>query len=307
MGVDPTVSVLRSLLQKAVRMSAPEVAVATVQALRSWRNDAWVSQRLQVIAFEEAHHIAFDLGFPLPQQGMIAAENELVRRLCLTTKDKSATGLASLALATAQGSPYVRFVLGRRYAMLDAVDEVMSYLRDPEVLFDTLDGRDATCARAAYKSATFEWDRAFVVAAAYLRGEERPDPVPCTPTAWDDFPWHLAYDKHSPTGKIVMGMTSTASGVQQRRVEAVTFLCGSGQCCDSHDSVWWEAERARCLRHVGLTLDDAYDLYAKVEPHWIEQAYRFAPQLTRGLGNFAPRPPMSNNPTTRPDAPAQMS
>ena len=297
MGLDPTVGVLRSLLQKAVRMSAPEVAVSTAQALRARRNDHWVSQRLQVIAFEEAHHVAFDLGFPLPQHGMIAAENELLRRLCVTVKDKSATGLASLALNTYQGSPYTRAVLAGQPAMYDAVEEVISYLRDPEMLFATLDARDARCARVAYSAATFEWDRAFIVAAAYLRAEERPEPVSCGPTAWDDFPWHLAYDKHSATGKLVMAAVSTASGVQQRRVEAVTFLCGSGQCCDANDSLWWEAERARCLRHVGLSLEEAQDLYAQVEHHWIAQAYRYAPQLTRGLGTFAPLPPMRNNPT----------
>lgn len=290
MGFDPIIGVLRSLLQKAVRMSAPDVALAAMQALRARRNGSWVSQRLQVISFEEAHHVAFDMGFPLKQAGLIGAENAVARSLCTTTKDKSATGLACMARGLYYGSPYVYAVLTDFPAMRDEVEDFMPYLAEPDSAFGALNAQASACAWAAYRSAIFEWDKAFVAAAAYLYFHPNPARTPCSPTAWADFPWHLVYDKHSDSGRQVLQAVVQDAGIQQRRVEAVTFLCGSGQCCDAHPSLWWEAERARCLRHVGLSLDDAESIYADLEPFWIKNAQRHLPSLMRALEPFAPDP-----------------
>ena len=90
---------LRSLLQKAVRRGASDIAGAAVHNLLTLGDQAWLRSRAVVITFEESWPLA--LGLTLTRDPI--SKVDALLRVSHAVKQKDAAGMGALAFALHEG------------------------------------------------------------------------------------------------------------------------------------------------------------------------------------------------------------
>lgn len=263
---DSTDPRLRSLLQKAVRRGFTKVADATARKLDALGDRTWLRSRAVVITFEEC--------WPMGQFLAITREPEsrfgAISSVSFRVKQKDAAGLGALAHEYHEGDR----------SMLDVVPDtsdlrnVSEALSRPAAFFpwarsQCRSSEASAVVEAAEKylaAATWAWDKACILAGAYLASKGG---LPlCSPLAPTDseFPYWVALDKHTPQGKEVLQQIGHELGTSYRQLIWSGFYFESARVNAQLASPWFEAERSWRLRGAGLTLQTAERLWERVRP-----------------------------------------
>jgi hypothetical protein len=257
---------MRSLLQKAVRRGADAAVEATTRSILDLGDRAWLRSRSVVITFEEAWPLAQSLSLTRDQDTRLAA----LLRVSRATKQKDAAGLGALAFALHEGDE----------SMLDLVpsDEALQLvaagLDQPAEHFKWTLARCSSAAGQAVieaakrylPSATWGWDKATILAAAYLAGSgEVPDPKPAGPSV-RAFPYWVALDKHTPEGKDALRKVAATWHLSYRQLIWAGFYFESALVNASEPSQWFQIEQCWRLRKAGLDSKSAEDLWRRVRP-----------------------------------------
>jgi len=257
---------LRSLLQKAVRRGAPQVVEATARCLLALGDKTWLRSRAVVITFEEAWPLAQSLRITQDHETKIIALLSAAR----SAKQKDAAGLGALAFAFHEGDKSMEDVVPSRRD-LRIVSEAVS--RPAEFFgWATTQCRsecEASVVRVAREylpAATWGWDKATILAGAFLAVSAGLPPLPPGELMGTDFPYWVALDKHTPEGKEALHQVGVSQGERYRQLIWASFYCESAVVNRLCPSVWFAAEREWRLRKAGLTLDAAAQLWSRVGP-----------------------------------------
>jgi hypothetical protein len=255
---DPRV---RSLLQKASRRGHTHVVETAVRHLNKVGDRSWLRSRAVVITFEECWPLAELLSIDRePSSKMQALLN-----VAGCAKQKDAAGIGALAYAYKEGD----------HSMADYVPDewtlriVAEALKRPAEFFDwaareCLSERGLRIIKSARQylaAATWEWDKACILAGALLAAiYEVPIAEPAK-TQEDEFPYWVALDKHTPQGKAALHHVALQLKVSYRQLIWVSFYCESATVNALRPSPWFEAEKYWRLRKSGLSISLANDLW----------------------------------------------
>lgn len=257
---------LRSLLQKAVRRGADSVVEATIRNIIALGDQAWLRSRAVVITFEESWPLAQSLTLTRDQQTKKVA----LLRVSHSTKQKDAAGLGALAFAFHEGDQ----------SMLDLVPSektlrvVSTGLDRPNAYFGWVlsqcpsveSSRVVVTAREYLSAATWGWDKATILAAAFLAASGGVPALPLPEPVSSDFPYWVALDKHTPEGKEALRRVGIKFGIAYRKLIWTGFYCESAAVNALEPSTWFEVERSWRLRKAGLNMQSATELWFRVRP-----------------------------------------
>lgn len=283
----------RSLLQKAIRRSNPDVATATFWHLAKTKEEfRWVRSRLAVLTFEEAWPYGLKVSFG-------RSESEILGHLitlCSVKKNKDAAGLGSLAFAFSEGDStvlrdddhdwYIRVVAKalkdkekfRAWAQAESIN------LSPEqtaLIANAIDGS---------KKAGWPWDKAFTYAAALFALKS---PVPAldqvTTNAYNKFPFWVAIDNHTQQGKEAIRLAAAQLHIPANTALWLSFYYESATCSDLTESPWWEREKRWRLSKLGVGEREAFNKWSQLRPLIREHLAKEAMALeTRVMESWRP-------------------
>lgn len=279
-STDPRV---RSLLQKAVRRGDAEVVQWTARHLHNAGDKTWLRSRVVVITFEECWPMAKHLHITTQLNTRIAA----LFRVASAIKQKDAAGLGSLAYAFTVGHQGVLDVAPDH----DAIRIVSEAIQRPKHFLDWAEVNSGSssamqvvsAARQYLAAATWPWDKACVLAGAYLAAVDGVPQCREANEATPNFPYWVALDKHTPQGKEVLRQLARERSISYRHLIWTSFYFESAKVNAIVDSPWWLAERTWRLKRAGLTADSARYLWEQLRADVAERLSSEGQQLRRDI------------------------
>lgn len=266
-----THQVCRSLLQKTVRRGNADITHKVAHHLYLIGDLQWLLMRTPVIVFEECWPLSSNLPSALDYTSIM----DVLIQTANSIKMKDAAGLGTLGYALSKGDYSVlsNSVEDHHIKIISSAiarpQEFWNWaLRDSNT--DSVQ-RLTESAYKAYRRGGWPWDRAFMQAAVYLAITSGvPDVMPAT-TQFDDFDFWVAIDKHTPTGKKVISNVSKLAKIPYRQVLWTSFYFEGAITNDSVNSPWWSREINWRLAKIGLTYNQARDIWKKLQPIISEQ------------------------------------
>lgn len=259
---------LRSLLQKAVRRGHKEVVSRVVAALEKIGDQRWLRSRCAVIGAEECWPKLCDLDPNLSEGGRV----RWFVRIAESQKFKDAAGLGTLGYSASEGD----------FSVFDGADSdrtikiIAEGIKRPadywNWLIENSRARNLSWKIQKMRSfvpwATWPWDKAFIIASAYLTAFQPSEGGLENCGANDgDFPYWVAIDKHTDEGKIALREVAKKIGCPYRKLNWVSYYCESAVVNNLYASPWWDREKQWRLGRIGLTIEEAEQLWqsAKTE------------------------------------------
>lgn len=269
----------RSLLQKAVRRGNVEVVKRVLILLEKLGDRTWIRSRCAVIGAEECWPLLCELDPNLSEAGRARWFTQIAE----STKFKDAAGLGTLAYIASEGDDSV----------FDGTEEdrliriVAEGIKRPSDYWNWVieEGRSKGLSwqiqkmRSFVPWATWPWDKAFILATALLtnnRVEHRSEAIE---KVGGDFPYWVAIDKHTDEGKIALKAVAKRVGCPYRRLNWVSYYCESAVVNDLNGSLWWEREKRWRLGRVGLTPNEADELWQSARAHFYDAVSSDAEKL----------------------------
>lgn len=257
--------ICRSLLQKAVRRGAVSVAEKATIYLIQQGESTWLRNRLGVITFEETWTYTSNLQFTTDENCLIAQYKNLAR----SSKNKDAAGLGSLAYELSKGS----FDILRKNPQENRhIKIVAEAIKRPDDFWAWAKKNTSNLdflkkAETGYKYAGWPWDKAFALASAYLFICDGAPPTTEHDLAPITFPFWVAIDKHTPTGKIALAKCAEKININKSTLGWIQFYLESSKCENLQASLWWEREKAWRLQHEGLRDGKEKAIWQSISEH----------------------------------------
>jgi hypothetical protein len=259
---------LRSLLQKAVRRGVASVVERVAVRLDAIGDTTWLRSRAIVITFEESWPLA--RGMSVDRH--FASKLGVLLKATESVKQKDAAGLGALAHAYREGDTSML----ARVPDQRALRIVAEALERPKEFFDWIHGEARSqpsgdivdSARRYLPAATWDWDKACILAGALLAttADYSSFSLVEAPRTEEAFPYWVALDKHTDEGKAAIKSVAKEVKTTYRELIWVSFYCESAQVNKLAPSPWFEAERSWRLGRVGMSWDSASELWARARP-----------------------------------------
>jgi len=257
----PSRSLLRSLLQKCVRRGYGELAKHVAYTLGSYGDSLWLRSRTGVIIFEECWQAAH----------MLQSEPTIVllEKVASFVKNKDAAGLGSLGYAVSTGdmSPI------EKHPEPLPIKIIAAGLERPESFFkwarerckNEIQESVVNNAAALYPKATWHWDKAFIIAGAYLSTHPGTPDTSISKTIYTDpFPFWVAVDKHTPQGKRALRNAAIKLNIKEHHLQWMSFYFESSTTNQIQASPWWETEVSWRFARLGLEISEAKKIWADI-------------------------------------------
>ena len=274
--------VFRSLLQKAVRRGEVKIVEKVVKYLLSIGDIKWLGRRLTVIIYEEC----WTIGDQITDCNIL----EQYKNLTLTVKNKDAAGLATLAAKYNEGNwSALRGTKPQR----DAITSVANAIKNPDAFWSWVKGQKLAfnkhhgrikAAKVAVSKANFETDKAMMFAAAYFAVK---DEIPITthvqPQQSKDFPYWIAYDKHTSEGKEIIIEACQKINIYASRGMQLAFYFEGALCNQLTASPYWHLSKDWQIENMGYTDTQADIIWNKLKPEIIELTKKRVEELRATL------------------------
>ncbi len=287
---------LRSLLQKAVRRGYLDIVRSAILLLEKKGDKTWLRSRTFVITFEECWPLANQIVI----KGDIASKIDTLLKVTSSFKQKDAAGLGALAYAYMEGDK----------GMLDCIPNIeqLKYvagaLQRPNAFFDWIIKQSNSKvseqiiinAQKSLPAATWQWDKASIIAGALLSISNAINLPETLSENKNDFPYWVALDKHTPSGKIALRKIAKDLKISYREIIWSSFYCESARVNSLYPSNWWEAEKTWRLRRAGLTIESAEKLWLNASKLLENYLYYAAVDLKKSIENTDQ---LSSNSSTR--------
>ena len=272
----------RSYLQKAVRRGQVSLALAIGEHLsdKNVGDGAWLNQRSAIMAFEECPQAWSTMMLSdSKREGQVAWSRHqaltLIQHVTNGTKWKQATGLGVLA----------HFANEKPETLADHRQDIRHHVAAVVTRITELDRGKATAGAEQQAAITpldfahrtfsqrqaWPWDKAFMVAAAYLDELGFVPAYASSATSIPCPPW-VAVDRHTDLGKRAITEVSLRTGQHRKVVEWVSFYAESAllnaesiDYCGGID--WWTEERNWRLGKLGLSIDDSAQIWEGLREH----------------------------------------
>jgi len=272
---DKNLQVEHSLLQKAVRRGNIDVVEKVVKYLLSIGDSKWLHRRLSVMIYEEC--------WPLGNQ--ITESNILEQYIALssTVKNKNAAGLATLAVKYKEGD--WKALRGTK-VQRDAITSVANAIDNQDAFWEWAKengnghiGR-IEAVKTAISKANFDTDKAMMCAAAYFAAK---DTVPLTtqaqPLNSPDFPYWIAFDKHTDYGREVITEAAQEIDIYPSRARQLAFYLEGAKCNQMTASLYWYLAKGWQLHHMNYTPTQAEIAWSQLKPVIMELSKKKAGEL----------------------------
>ncbi len=249
-----TEQICRSLLQKSVRRGATSVTEKAAIHLIQKGDTAWLKNRLGVITFEESWTRVSELQFTTDESSLIKQYIDLSN----ISKNKDAAGLGSLAYELSKG---VTSTISMRDPENKHIKIVAEAIKRPDdfwrwtkkIRLDTVGKNFLEKAELGHRLAGWPWDKAFALASAYLFvSHDIPEVTLQSPKEIIDFPFWVAIDKHTSTGKQALLKCSEKFNLNKTVIGWIQFYLESAKCENLETSPWWEREKSWRLESEGV-------------------------------------------------------
>jgi hypothetical protein len=253
---------VRSLLQKAARRGYSQVVELALARLTQSGDRTWLRSRTVVITFEEC----WPLAALLPTDNESTKKRDHLIRVSHACKQKDAAALGALAYAYGEGDRSMLDLLPEA-RLLQIASEALKRPRDFFQWALSQSGghlnTDIILSAQHYLSvATWPWDKACILAGALLAAVNQVPIVAPSDPPTDAFPYWVALDKHTPSGKAAIAEIAKEMRCGYRRLIWASFYCESARVNRLLESPWWNAERTWRLQRAGLSVDAAENLWA---------------------------------------------
>ncbi len=274
----------RSLLQKAVRRGHDDIVLTTsalLESLSSWEKN-WYRTRTAIITFEECWPLGSELIFNRKFHSKVAALIKVTR----STKSRDAAGLGYLASALIEGDTSVLNGTSDDKHIKIIADAI----KRPGDFWQWIAARKKTDEQAAlaanamrFKHEGMPRDKAVIQAAAYLAVIGNiPSPQQQSPPD-QAFPYWVAFDKHTPEGKLVLRDVARDLHIPPPQLEWSCFYFEGAKTNDEISSEWWERNCRRHFKKVGLPIEEAHLLWEPAKPQMIEALAGYSRSLHKKL------------------------
>ncbi len=278
---------LRSLLQKAVRRGYSKIAELTARKLDDQGDRTWIRSRAVVITFEECWPLAQDLVLTKEPESRVAA----LTRVCPQSKQKDAAGLGALAHEFHEGDRTMLDLVPEPADVRnvsEALDRPAAFFAWARTMCHTAEASGVVTAAAKYlPAATWAWDKACILAGAYLATKGALPKCDSGPACEAEFPFWVALDKHTPQGKEVLQRLGSELRVSYRQLIWSGFYFESARVNALVQSPWFDAERTWRLRCAGLTNETGAALWGQVRAMLQERLAKEAGSLQQDLASMS--------------------
>ena len=272
---------LRSLLQKAVRRGHSKVVESTADHLNTIGDKTWLRSRTVVITFEEcwpmAQHLSISKHFDSKLMALL--------QVASATKQKDAAGLGALAYAFSEGDQTMLDFVPNLWALRI----VASALVRPSEFFEWAKEHCASStglqiidvAHRYLSVATWGWDKACIIAGAFLATTVGAHECRIVPDDKGIFPYWVALDKHTPQGKLALRKVAKEHILSYRQLLWSSFYYESAKVNAIAESSWWIAERTWRLSRAGLSTNAAMNTWERFRTVVAEHLKPEAKELRR--------------------------
>jgi hypothetical protein len=274
----------RSLLQKAVRRGHADLVLTTSAFLESlsFRGKNWYRTRTAIITFEECWPLGSELIFNRKFHSKVAALIKVTR----STKSRDAAGLGYLASALIEGDT----------AVLNGTSDdkhlkiIADAIKRPDDFWHWVTARKMSDEQAAlvenarrFKHEGLPRDKAVIQAAAYLAVIEKMPSRYQQPPPDQVFPYWVAFDKHTPEGKLVLRDVARDLHIPQPQLQWTCFYFEGAKTNGETPSKWWDRNCRHHFNKVGLPIEEAHLLWEPAKAQMIEALAGYSRSLHKEL------------------------
>ena len=254
---------------------------ALLESLNS-RGKKWYRARTAIIAFEECWPLGSELIFNRKFHSKVAALIKVTR----STKSRDAAGLGYLASALAIGDTKVLIGTSDDKHVKIIADAV----RRPDDFWQWIAARDKSDEQTALVENAMRFrhegsprDKAVIQAAAYLAVIETLPSLKKQPPPDQAFPYWIAFDKHTPEGKLVLRDVARDLHIPPPQLEWTCFYFEGAKTNGEIPSKWWERNCRHHFDKVGLPIEEAHLLWEPAKPQMIEALAGYGRNLHKEL------------------------
>lgn len=268
----------RSLLQKAIRRGNVELVEKVVKYLISKGDFDWLRKRLAVITYEECWTLGTELRFDKNEHIII----EQYKNLALAVKNKNAAGLASLAMQLDKKN--------KTSDEVKAIETIANAMDNKEEFWDWIKTepgyqkhkRRIELAKEHVTKAVYPTDKAQMFAAAYLCGKELvPETKFTQPDNDPNFPYWIAFDKHTELGRMLIEKAAKKIGCNYYEAARLAFYFEGSVTKQLTDSPYWE--------HILTFGNDASKTWNELKPILIDISKDHAKALEERINKPIPK------------------
>lgn len=269
---ESTHQLCRSLLQKAIRRGNKQIAFQTAQHLYDIGDRAWIRNRIVVICAEECWPFLNDFNYSVDKDEILST----ISIMSKLEKNKDAAGLGSLSYALSIGDETVledkennrpiKIIANAIHRPDDYWNWLISISKSKE------EEQFVNHLTSLHKKAGWPWDKAFIQSAGFLYINEPTRVVKLIEFNEDkEFPYWIAMDKHTKEGKSAIQDIANYMKLAKQQLAWISFYLESGVTNFSHPSYWWEREKKWRLNKVGISINQAKDIWEEAKPKIIER------------------------------------
>lgn len=264
-------SILRSLLQKAVRRGNKELVQKVVLYLFSIQDHDWLRKRLAVIVFEECWTFANKLNFENKEEYILNQYLSLTE----TIKNKDAAGLGLFSYNYSEGLiKNIKYVEKDKIKYIKHVAQAINRPNDfwnwvkseSKNDFDKSDFIDKSY--QSFKKASWAWDKAFIISGAYLAIIED---LPKTKLSnlKSEAPYWLGIDKHTEIGRNYLKILANKNNISLEIIYLLSFYLEGAICNEIEENYWWNKENEIILDNINMSFLEAYNLWSKLKDDFV--------------------------------------
>jgi hypothetical protein len=274
----------RSLLQKAVRRGHADLVLTTSALLESLgsRGKKWYRTRTAIITFEECWPLGAELTFNRKFHSKVAALIKVTRSM----KSRDAAGLGYLANTLIEGDTTV---------LNGSPDDkhikiLANAIERPDDFWQWIATRKISDEQAAlvenamrFKHEGLQRDKAVIQAAAYLATIGKIQSPYEQPAPDQAFPYWIAFDKHTPEGKLVLRDVARDLHIPPPQLEWTCFYFEGARTNGEISARWWDRNCRHHFNKVGLPFEEAHLLWEPAKPQIIEALAGYSASLHKEL------------------------
>lgn len=262
-----TLKIMRSFLQKAVRRGDINLTEKIVIYLLNNDDIDWLRKRLAAITFEESWAYGSEISYEKEAQVII----NHYKNLSSTVKNKNASGLGLLAYSYFNGDKSVfNMVDKEHFKYIKFVGEALKRPNDfwnwaiNETKSNPTKSVFINNAFDSSKKASWLWDKAFVIAAAYLAIADDLPKIQYSKIN-NKAPYWVGIDKHTQAGKQAILKVADENRINPDIALSLSFYFEGAVCNETEDSLWWDKTVLWEMKKLNLEIEQGQKIWNQMK------------------------------------------
>lgn len=262
-------AIMRSLLQKAVRRNDSELIKKIIAYLIHNNDQEWIRKRLAVMVYEDSWAYGMNVSFENKPEFLISQYLNLAE----TVKNKEACSLGLMAFIVSEGDKSILYNLSKeeikhiKYLVhaIQRPNDFWSWIIK-ETSNDFNKSKFISKSFESVKKASWQWDKSFVIAGAYLAFINEVPKISISKFKIDTPLW-VGIDKHTYQGKKAIRTAANQKNINEEIALWVSFQCEGAICNEVEEGLWFKKLLNWELNKYRLSLDEANNIWDELKPN----------------------------------------